>query len=300
MENSTPQLQPQTSQRAPAEELFIHRPGVLRPVSWGALFGGLMVSLAFQLVLDLLAIGVGLSFVSGGQGAGSAANAGSIGLGAGLWWGIVYLISIFIGGLFAARLSGMAGRLDGTLHGLITWAFTLLVMFYLVTTSVGAVLGGVFGVVGKAISTTGTVLKPVEAKIATVSGGSGDLGKQAQALLNPPGQTKMNPQQAQKQIAEDLREYVAGGQNAGQARDRIVALISSQLGISHQQASQRFDQWRAEFNKTKAAANETAHEAAHAVSWAAIWTFVALALGALVGALGGALGTRRYVAEASR
>jgi hypothetical protein len=75
----------------------------MRPISWGALFGGVTISLAFQLLMTLLAIGLGLNFL-GGQNSGSDANA--IGLGAGLWWGIVYLA---IGGAFGGILN-VVGR----------------------------------------------------------------------------------------------------------------------------------------------------------------------------------------------
>ncbi|HJU12719.1 MAG TPA: hypothetical protein VJ728_17675 [Candidatus Binataceae bacterium] len=281
------------------EEMVIHRPGVLRPISWGALFGGVMVSLAFQLLLTILAIGIGLSFVRP-----ATANPNEAGLGAGIWWGIVYLVSLIIGGYFAARLSGMAGIGDGIMHGILTWAFGLLVTFYLLTTAIGSILGGVLGVVGKSISAAGTALKPVVSEVANTSGiSSGDLNAQVDKLLNTNG-TKLNPQQARDQLATDLKNYLAGGSNAGQARADIVNIMSSQLNISQAQASQRLDQWQAQFNQTKnnvaQTAKNTGLQAAHAVSWAAIGSFIALALGIICGAIGGALGVRRHVAEATR
>jgi hypothetical protein len=52
-----------------AEDLVIQRPGVMRPISWGALFGGVMISLAFQLLMSILAIGLGLNFLGHHNGA---------------------------------------------------------------------------------------------------------------------------------------------------------------------------------------------------------------------------------------
>jgi hypothetical protein len=292
---------PRTGQRY-TEDMVIHRPGVLRPISWGSLFGGVMISLAFQLLLTILAIGIGLSFVGGQNGANG--NANTIGLGAGLWWGIVYLISLLIGGYFAARLSGMAGIGDGVMHGILTWAFGLLVTFYLISTAVGGILGGVLGVVGKSISAAGTALQPMAAQVANTSGiSTGNLDEQVNELLKQPN-GKVSPQQARTELARDLKAYLSGGPNAAQARTRIVALMSSQLGISQAAASQKLDQWQAQFNQTKnniaQGAKNTAEQAAHTASWAAIWSFVALALGIITAAIGGALGTRRFVAEATR
>jgi hypothetical protein len=286
-----------------AEDLVIHRPGVMRPISWGALFGGVMISLAFQLLMTILAIGLGLNFLGGQNGGGSNPNA--IGLGAGLWWGIVYLVSLVFGGYFAARMSGMGGVGDGIMHGILTWAFGLLVTFYLLTTAIGGALGGVLNVVGKSVSAAGSALQPMVAQVANTSGiSSGNLDAQAQELLKRSSAPKLSPEQARSQLAGDLKTFLAGGADAAQARTDIVNLMSSQLGITPQQASQRLDRWQAQFNKTKnqvvTGAKNTAMSAAHTASWFAIWSFVALALGIVTSAIGGALGTRSQVAEASR
>jgi hypothetical protein len=202
-------------------------------------------------------------------------------------------------------MSGMVGVGDGIMHGILTWAFGLLVIFYLLTTAVGGALGGVLNVVGKSVSAAGNALQPMVAQVANTSGISpGNLDAQAQQLLKPSNGTKLSPEQARAQLTADLKTFLAGGSNAAQARTDIVNLMSSQLGITPQQASQRLDQWQAQFNKTKnqvvTGAKNAAVSAAHTASWFAIWSFVALALGIVTSAIGGALGTRSQVAEASR
>lgn len=101
------------------------RVGVLRHISWGGVFAGLFLVLAIQLLLSMLGFGIGLSLVQPGQG--GAPNAGTIGIGAAIWWVVTYLIALVLGSFAAARLSGVGLRFEGALHGLVTWAFALMV-----------------------------------------------------------------------------------------------------------------------------------------------------------------------------
>jgi hypothetical protein len=75
-----------------------------RRISWGAIFAGVTVVLAVQLLLSMLGLGVSLSFVNPAEG--NSPNTSSIGLGAGTWWGVSYLIALFAGGYVAGRLAG--------------------------------------------------------------------------------------------------------------------------------------------------------------------------------------------------
>ena len=63
----------------PDEGRHIHR-----RVSWGALFGGVVLALALQLILSLLGAGIGFGTVN--VAAGSTPSASSFGIGAGIWW----------------------------------------------------------------------------------------------------------------------------------------------------------------------------------------------------------------------
>ena len=69
-------------------------------------------------------IGIGLSTID--PAAGDTPGATTFGVGAGIWWVVSNLIALIIGGYVAARLSGMPLRGDGIIHGVLTWAVTLL------------------------------------------------------------------------------------------------------------------------------------------------------------------------------
>jgi len=276
---------------------------VRRRMSWGGVFAGLFLVLAIQLLLSLLGFGIGLSMVQSGQG--GAPNAGTIGIGAAVWWVVIYLIALVLGGFAAARLAGVARRFDGVLHGLVTWAFALIVTFSLLTTAVGGVIGGAFGVVGHVLSGAGQGLKAVAPEVTKAAGISpGQIRQQSKELLQPTDPSKMSNEQAAAQIAKDVGVYLAGGSGAPQAREQIVAIMAAKLGISKDEAAKRFDQWVSQFDKTTSnvvqGAKQTAGQAADVLSQASIWAFVALLLGAIFSGIGGVWGTQPRISMAAR
>ncbi len=98
-----------------------------RPVrrsSWGAIFAGMFTALAIMLTLDLLALAIGLTAVNPGE----PNNPVNWGIGAAVWWIVAAWIGFFFGGMVAARMSGFARPTDGAIHGIVTWAFTGMVM----------------------------------------------------------------------------------------------------------------------------------------------------------------------------
>ncbi len=116
-------------------------------ISWGSILAGVVVGLATYMLLTLLGIAAGLSAVDPQ----SADPAGSVPVATGIWTGISLLISAFVGGYVAARMSGLARMGDGLFHGFVSWAVTTVLFAYLATTAVGSMLGGTFNVLGEGI-----------------------------------------------------------------------------------------------------------------------------------------------------
>jgi hypothetical protein len=271
----------------------------LRRISWGAVLAGAVIVIAVHLSLSLLGLGIGLSTVD--PAAGDTPGAASFGLGAGIWWVVSNLIALVIGGYVAARLSGMPLRGDGIIHGVLTWAVTLLITIYLLTTGVGNLVGGAFNVVGNAVSTLGQgVAKAVPPALEAAGVSPEQIQQQADELLRPEQPGQLNADQARTELTDALRQMVTGSeQEAAQARQRATELIAQRAGISPEQANQRIEQMSAELKRradeAKAKATQAADATAKAASSASIWAFVAFVLGAAAGAWGGSLGTRnRY------
>src|ERR1700712_2932016 len=76
-----------------------------RRISWAAIFGGVILVVAVQLLLSLLGAGIGLGTVN--TNSGTTPDAGSIGIGAGAWWVISSMVALAFGGYVAGWLAGI-------------------------------------------------------------------------------------------------------------------------------------------------------------------------------------------------
>jgi hypothetical protein len=277
-----------------------------RRISWGAIFAGVVMVLAVQVILSLLGIGIGFSTVDLTQN-GSTPSATSLGIGAGLWWGVSYLIALLIGGYVAAVLAANPAGLNGILHGLLTWAFALLVTVFLLSTAVGSMIGGAFSAVGSTLSAAGQTVKEAVPQIAQTAGITPDVVQQKAKDLLSAQPTNADPramsaEQAQQEIAANLPKLVTGDDQAKQAaRARITAIVAAQANISPEAASQRLDKLQTQATETKDQtvdkAKQVADKAASGLSRASLMAFVALLLGAGAAAIGGHLGARRVVSD---
>src|SRR4029077_3819818 len=276
-----------------------------RRISWAAIFGGVVLVVAVQLLLSLLGAGIGLGTVN--TNLGSTPTASSLGIGAGVWWVVSSCVALGLGGYVAAWLAGIEIRFDGVLHGLITWGIATLLTFYLLTSTIGGIIGGGFSALGGIVSAAGSGVKEAAKPIAEPAGVSPEmLQQQAQAYLQPtnPDPATMSPQDAQKDIASNLATYVKGGAEAPAARERIISIMATQMQISHDEAAKRFDDAEAKLKQTRDQAVQTAKDAADASAAAASKTSFAafgnLLLGALFAAIGGSLAVQRRLQVSDR
>jgi hypothetical protein len=277
-------------------------PRVTRRISWGAVLAGVVMVLAVQLLLSMLGLGIGLSTVDPAQ-SGGTPSASTLGIGAGVWWGLSYLVALVIGGYVAARLAANLLDLDGVLHGLLTWAFALLVAVYLLSTAMGGVIGGAFSAVSGTLSAAGQTVKETVPQLAQTAGITPDIVQQkTKELLSaqPTGAdpTALNAEQAQQEVAANLPKLTTGDEQAKKmARDRITAVVAAQANISPEEANQRLDRMQAQASQMKDQTVDKAKQvgdmAATGLSRAALIAFATLLLGAGAAAFGGHLGTRR-------
>src|SRR5438874_8266498 len=103
---------------------------IVRRVSWGAVFGGVVVGLAIQLLLALFGIAIGASIVSAWQ---SETAGKGISIGAGIWFLISGIVAAYIGACVAAYLSGSNRKPERMMHGVISWGLATLVTAFLLS-----------------------------------------------------------------------------------------------------------------------------------------------------------------------
>jgi hypothetical protein len=231
--------------------VVVQRPvGYWRYVSWGAILAGAVLTVATQLLLSLLGAGIGLVALGNTENA-DADTATGFGIGAGVWWLVSSLISLFIGGLAAGRLARVSQSTDGIFHGLLVWSVATLFSIYLLTTAASALIGGTFSTLNNYLESG----RPIPGVDQPVDG----------------RQVGGAPQQP------NMADRIAGAVGADQ-RDPARPSDPATVGTP------RDPQARAEQTE------EQAKEAAEGAGQAALWSFFALALGAASGALGGSLG----------
>ncbi len=276
-----------------------------RRISWGAIFGGVILVVAVQLLLSMLGAGIGLGTVD--TNAGTTPDASSAGIGAGVWWVLSSMIALAFGGYAAAWLAGIEIRWDGVLHGLITWGIATLLTIYLLSSAIGSVIGGGFSALGSVTSAAGSGVKDAAQPLAQAAGVSPDvLQQQAQSYLKPsnPDPASMTPQDAQKEVASNLVTYARGGADAPAAKERVIAIMAAQQHVSHDDAAKQFDDAQAKLKQARDQAAQTAKKAADAsasaASKASFATFGDLLLGAIAAAIGGSLAVQRRLQVSQR
>lgn len=294
-------------------------PAAVRRISWGAIIAGIVVTLVIQLLMMLLGLAIGASTLDPATAA--SPQASSFGIGAGIWWLIATAVSIFAGAWVAGRLAGMPTRTDGMLHGVVTWAAATLLGIYLLTSTLGSLVGGAFGVLGNVASSVGS-------GAASVAQGAGsltqnvlqvlpdDLRAQAEGLFEQAtdqaqAQAPAAADQAQQQVnqarqaagggsnADAIRRVVRGVQEGAPPQDRQAAVnvIAQQAGIPPQEAEARLNEFQTTYEEytTQAAetARQTAETTANTVTQVSFWSVIALVLGAVLAAVAGGMGTPR-------
>lgn len=267
------------------------QPIVLNEVSWGAIFAGVVVALVIQVLLTMLGAGIGIATLN--PGAADNPEASTFSIIAGIWYVLAGIVATFVGGYVAARMSGKTNPTTGALHGLTTWAFTTLLVLYLLTSTVGSLVGGAFSGLASAIGGVGQTVAQTAAPILAASNPLEALDRQVRATGN-------DPEALTTAATNAMRAVVTGSdQNADEARQQAAQALSTARGIPLDQATQQVAQIEKQYRDQVAQAKQQALAAADAarsiVSKGALVAFVALVLGAIAGWLGGRSGVMNPV-----
>jgi hypothetical protein len=265
-------------------------------ISWGAVFGGVVIALATQLILNLIGIGIGAA--SFDPASSTSASATTFSVGAAIWWTISGILAALAGGYAAGRLAGQPKEASGGWHGLTAWALATLIIFALLTTTAGAIAGGALRVLGDlaggAAQTLGTTaqtavqaaapaitqaadpLSAIERRVRDASGGNDPAALRDAAVSAVRAAMTADPAQAQD------------------ARDRAAQALAKAQGVPVDEARAQIgryeQQYRRAIEEAKQQAMAAAQTATTAVSRGALVGSIALLLGAIAAWLGGRMG----------
>ena len=260
-------------------------------VSWGAILAGVVAALVVQLVLNIFGLGIGASSLDAAN-TGDNPSAGGFSLTAAIWWTLSGIIASLVGGVTAGRLCGTSDDNTARWHGFVSWCVTTMVVFYLLTSAVGGIIGGAFSALGSTVGAAGRGAASAVSGIAGATDGNA-LQAQARRLVNP-----NDAQSAQDDVVSYVRTALGGDKAAADAaRDRAVDSVAKAANISPDEARTRLTQAEQQARQAADQVKQKAQAAAEAtrkgVASAGIYGTIALVLGALAAWFGGGVGAPR-------
>ena len=262
----------------------------VRRVSWGAIFAGVVIAMVVQLLLGILGLAIGASTIDPLQ---ETNPMDGIGLGAGIYWIISSIISLFAGGWAAGALTTVQNHRDRTLHGLTVWGLAMLLLFLTIGTGVGGLIGGTASMIGGGASMVGDAMAKVAPQAADavqrrMDDADIDLDlsqwrEEARQLLRDTGVPAVQPGRLKEQ-AKDLQKDVRSaasrvardpqsfnreleslfdqiqreGRETLRAVDReaLVNLVMERTGQSRQEAAKTVKNWEQGYHQAYQRARE--------------------------------------------
>ncbi len=255
-----------------------------------------MLAQALTEPLNLLGIGLGAATLNLGTPDNPAASTFSIG--AAIWFLLSGIIASFVGGYVAGRLSGQPKETTAGWHGLTAWAATTLVIFFLLTSALGGLVGGAYRTVSSALGETTsavgqTAQSAAQAAAPSLSRVTDPFGAIEQQIRGATGGN--DPAAVRDAAVSAVRAALTGDQAQAQAaRDRAAEALARAQNIPVEQARAQVQgyeqQYRRAADQAKQQATQAANTAAKGVSRTALFGSLGLILGAVAAWFGGRAG----------
>jgi hypothetical protein len=247
-------------------------------VSWGGIWGGVLVAIGLLLLLSVLGIAIGVTAVDPGE-----TQADTVGAGIGVWGGVSLLIALFVGGMVSTRIGAIFDRTTGFFEGALVWAVSVLLMIYLATTGVSVLASGAFNMVRGVGSAVGMM-----AQNGDVS--SGDVNQILSRLRDP-----KTAQQISTATGIPQSEVQTTLSNTAQSVERVrdnpaQAAAEARKGVQDLYAKA----------KTSGAIERKAEEVKPVITKGAWASFGALLLSLAAAIVGAMAGRRKYIPRSSQ
>jgi hypothetical protein len=248
-------------------------------VSWGGVWGGVLIGIGLLFLLTALGLALGVSAVD------PHSDNSSLGMGAAVWAGISLLLALYIAAMASTRIGAIFDKTTGMFEGMLVWVLSLLVIVYLASSGIGLVAGGAFKLIGGATQTIGTM----------VTGGTPDI---SQGTIDQVIQRLRDPQSSRVIAAASGMPQDQVRSNLAQIADRAEAARDNpaQAAADVRHSVEEMIQ-RARADGTFARAADKAKSAATKTAWI---TFGALLLSLLAAVLGSMTGRRAAAVTAGR
>jgi hypothetical protein len=290
---------------------------VIRHISWSAVIGGIAIALVTMLALNMLGLAVGAATIN------PATDATPVepGLGAGamIWLAASNLISLFLGGYVAGRMSGLANDTDGAIHGLVTFGVVVLLGLTVATTALGNLANTVINAAAATVSTVGTAaanvapevadalnirdttLQSIQADVSTMfrNNNSATVVQTDATDANNANQsttpTTTVPSLDELELNRSVASFLMMDSPTDEDRTNVVNMLVERTGVTEQEAQAMVARWETSFtdlrNNAEEVARNVAQAAADTTTALAGAVFAALVIGAFAAGAGGMVGT---------
>ena len=267
-------------------------------IKWSAVFAGTVITLVVMLTLIMLGLAVGFATINPAT---EENPFGGLGIGTAIWWVISSIIAYFVGGWVSSRVAGLQRVFDGALHGLVTWGLVTLLTMFMLTNTVGFVLGGAFGMVRNVVSVSGQAAGALIPQITgAVSGPAEDIVQEAEQAMDQNLREGVDAQTVIREIGPSFYQMMQGGVTE-QERQQMVSQIQQYTTLSEQEIQnivQRMEtryqelgpQVQQQVQQAQQTAQRIAGQVADVLAKAALASFIMLVLSGIAAALGGWLG----------
>jgi len=259
-------------------------------ISWGAIIGGAVASMAITLILIALGSGLGLSAASPWSGEGSTAT--TLGVATVIWLIIVQWFSSGVGGYMAGRLRTKWSSIHAdesffrdTAHGFLAWSLATLVTVGLLASAASSAIGTG---VQAAASVGGGAAQGAAGAVSELTEGydMDSLFRRAQPEANA------NAADATAEAGRIIANGVANGDVPEADRAYLAQLVSARAGISQADARGRVDATVTRAREAAEKAKTAVDEARKAAAKFSIYTALSMLIGAFVASAAAGWGGR--------
>lgn len=192
-------------------------------ISWPAIFAGSLIALGIQLLLSLLGIGIGMGTIDPIHERNPMAG---LGMGTFIWWVATFLISLYVGGWVAGKLSRTMNKFESVMHGILSWVVFVIFNVYLLTNAAGSLINTAGGILGSTTSLAGQTAIARSSASTDPSGEDGNIiATDMERIQNELDQLKARQPEMEakaRRVADDIASSLS---KAG-----IYAFISLLLG----------------------------------------------------------------------
>lgn len=244
-------------------------------VAWGAIFAGVVVSIAVLAILAVIGLAIGFSIVEVGE---DSPMNGALTT-TGIWQFVAQIVALGIGGYVTARLAGLLPKGAAILHGAVVWAVATIAAIWIATSATSALFSGATTAVSGAISGMGSTAQaiiPDDFSLPEAVGNLSmdDLPDPVRQALERQGITPDNfqqetgdafraiisPQEQQQigdQAQQSIQNAIANPANADEEAQRFLDRLLGNGGVlSEEDRQQALDQMQQRFGISEAEANQ--------------------------------------------